>query len=135
MAFESMYQKMTIRVPDDLRDTIQKNADEVGMTMSDYAREMIEKGLESGPKIKKLEQQRDFVIDTMNSVLCAYKKDEALNTKILKDCINLLETGHSEKGVQWVIDALKTIAKYQIDNDLNPPGEPSLTELMEIYRE
>ncbi len=133
MVFESMYQKMTIRVPDDLRDTIQKNADETSMTMSDYAREMIERGLESGPRIAELESKLSFVIHALDEVMRMHRESDEQKSEIARDCISVLEGGVSEVRVKWVLRALKFITKDQVGPFLNPPCEPTFMELMKMY--
>jgi len=133
MESEPFDERIVIRVPSDLKETIQAVANEEDTTLTGAARILIREGLDSKEKTEKLQRKLDLAFDVLNDVVEIFKKEETFKLTTIQDCVILLESEHiDEKILRMVTDRLKKLQKDSADNLYFTPGEQHIWEY--LYR-
>lgn len=76
---------MTIRIPDETKESLESEADEYGVSVSEYIRQLIEDGREYGELRDRLESREDRIDELEDQLAKRSNVEEKVDTLVARD--------------------------------------------------
>jgi hypothetical protein len=115
MDLEPLDERIVIRVPGDLRNKLQKIAEDEDTSITGAARALIRDGIDSRQKIEEMERQYDQLLEAFIST---NRANRITCLTLVKTCINILEKTVGEEQGKTLIDSLQRYAELLTESDV-----------------
>jgi len=115
MDLEPLDERIVIRVPGDLRNKLQKIAEDEDTSITGAARALIRDGIDSRQKIEEMERQYDQLLEAFIST---NRANRMTCLTLVKTCITILEKTVDEEQGKSLIENFRGYAEILADNDV-----------------
>jgi hypothetical protein len=108
-------EQLVIRIPGTLKAKLLEKSNQENITLAGTARDLIETGLASGPKIEELKRQYDHLLEAFIST---NRANRMTCLTLVETCIAILEKTVDEEQSKSLIENFRGYAEILADNDV-----------------